>query len=276
MHPQAHRKGAPGRLFCCLSFALLLGFHAAGIGADTLCPAQRIDERAQVQRVHDGDTLRLADGRKLRLIGIDTPERSRKGRPAQPFADEATQALRRLIDASGRRIGLQFGEQRHDRYQRLLAHVFDREGRNLNAALIRQGLAVAYTTPPNDRLSACYHRLDRQAGAAGAGFWNHPKYAIVDSEDILDAGEGFHRVRAHIRKLRFNSNGAWLYAGALAIHIRPADLAEFDLGWLTSYEGRAMILRGWLRRDRYQPASKRYLRLRHPDNIESGGHYMPR
>lgn len=44
---------------------------------------------AQVERVVDGDTLRLTDGRSVRMIGLNTPEKARAGKPAEPFALDA-------------------------------------------------------------------------------------------------------------------------------------------------------------------------------------------
>ena len=271
MHPHSRKKGAYQRLFYWLLTTALPGFAAPGAAADHICPAQQIDEQVEVKKVIDGDTIKLRDGRKLRLIGIDTPERARDGQPAQPFAKQATRALRQLIQASDNRVSLQLGAEPRDRYQRLLAHVFDKNGKNINAALIQQGLAVAYTTPPNDRFSNCYHYIDRLAASQGKGFWTHPKYTPIDSNAILDASTGFHRIRAHIRKVAFNANGAWLYAGALGMHIQPPDLKTFDLGWLTTYEDKTILVRGWLHKDKYKPASKRYLRLRHPSSIETLG-----
>jgi endonuclease YncB( thermonuclease family) len=64
------------------------------------CAADRIDELARVARVHDGDTVVLHDGRKLRLIGINTPELPREDSPGQPFAQEARAALATLLARS--------------------------------------------------------------------------------------------------------------------------------------------------------------------------------
>ena len=41
------------------------------------------DEIAVVDYIHDGDTLRLRDGRRVRLIGINTPELTRDNKPAE-------------------------------------------------------------------------------------------------------------------------------------------------------------------------------------------------
>ena len=49
--------------------------------AQAYCPAsERAGHRSAVQRVVDGDTLRLSDGRNVRMIGLNTPELGKKGR----------------------------------------------------------------------------------------------------------------------------------------------------------------------------------------------------
>ena len=58
-----------------------------------------------VAKVVDGDTLRLVDGRSVRLIGINTPELGRDGRKAEPFAVAAQRRLRALVEASNGRVG---------------------------------------------------------------------------------------------------------------------------------------------------------------------------
>jgi len=63
----------PGALFVCL---LLI---SSSVLAAVECPVDRIDLRAEVEYVHDGDTVRLADGRSVRLIGLNTPEMARAG-----------------------------------------------------------------------------------------------------------------------------------------------------------------------------------------------------
>ncbi len=54
-------------------------------------------ERVSVTHVYDGDTIKLDDGRKIRLIGINATESGRAGQPDQPFAAEARDRLRSLI-----------------------------------------------------------------------------------------------------------------------------------------------------------------------------------
>ncbi len=112
-------------------------------------------------RVVDGDTLRLGEER-VRLIGIDTPERG------ECFADRATERLREL---AGRRVRLVYDEERTDRYGRTLAYVFAGDV-HVNAALLREGLAEPLVVRPNDRYADTFARLARRARGAGRGMWS--------------------------------------------------------------------------------------------------------
>jgi endonuclease YncB( thermonuclease family) len=87
-----------------------------------------------VSRVVDGDTLDLADGAVVRLVGIDTPERGQCG------YSQATANLDRLV--GGKRVTLGLSDEDHDRYGRLLRYV--NIGR-MDAGLrqIKAGLAIA-------------------------------------------------------------------------------------------------------------------------------------
>jgi endonuclease YncB( thermonuclease family) len=101
------------------------------------------DEQSyRVQRVVDGDTLLLAGGTRVRLIGVDTPELARDGRPDEPLAREASDFTRREVE--GRDVTLEFDRDRRDRYHRVLAYVYV-DGRMLNEELIRAGYSRAET-----------------------------------------------------------------------------------------------------------------------------------
>src|SRR3569623_1784992 len=84
------RFASLSRLLC---FVLVL--HGGGAAAAE-CGVDRVDAEVTVDRVYDGDTVRLNDGRHLRLIGLDTPELGRDGAADQPLAAGARAAGRGL------------------------------------------------------------------------------------------------------------------------------------------------------------------------------------
>lgn len=122
----------------------------------------------RVHKVIDGDTIELADGTRVRLIGIDTPEYT-DGKP-EPFADEATAFTRQFLDAHI--VQLHFGRQRLDRYKRVLAFVYV-DDRFLNEELILAGLATAETQYDyRSDLKSRFKKAEQEAKASQRGIWS--------------------------------------------------------------------------------------------------------
>ncbi|MBW3667750.1 MAG: thermonuclease family protein [Actinobacteria bacterium] len=155
-----------------LCVALVLGAcgrgHAAGDAADE--PGV-----ARVERVVDGDTLRVRiAGRReaVRLIGIDTPESVRPRTPVECFAKEAARRLGELAPP-GTRVRLERDVEARDRFGRLLAYAYRRhDGLFLNLALAREGYAQVATYPPNVAHTADFTAAVSDARAAGRGLWS--------------------------------------------------------------------------------------------------------
>ncbi len=109
-----------------------------------------IERTATVSYVVDGDTINLQGGEKIRLVGIDTPE---LGPPAENGAVEAKNFVENLCPP-GTQIGLDVDDlEPEDRYGRTLAVVYvkmDGVWANLNAELLRRGLAEIMYIPPSE------------------------------------------------------------------------------------------------------------------------------
>jgi micrococcal nuclease len=126
------------------------------------------DSRASLVRdVVDGDTLVLATGERVRLLGIDAPERDGPYTRAEPLGEAAAAFLRSA--AEGRHVRLEFDAERRDRFARTLAYVYV-DDLDVNAALLREGLARAYRRFPHRRLDE-FLALEREARAARRGLW---------------------------------------------------------------------------------------------------------
>jgi micrococcal nuclease len=126
---------------------------------------------ATVQRVVDGDTVRLAGLGSVRLIGIDTPEVY--GGRVECFGPEASAFAKSLL-RPGTRVRYRVGAEPRDRYGRLLAYVWLRDGRLFNALLAERGYATTLTIPPNDDLAPRFAAAEERARDRHRGMWRRP------------------------------------------------------------------------------------------------------
>ena len=211
--------------------------------AHALCPAPASLPVAQVQRVVDGDTLRLTDGRSVRMIGLNAPETGKKGQSAQPFADAATRRLQALVDESEGQVSLRVGEQPADRYGRTLANVYGRNGANLEAQLISEGLGYLVAISPNVALVDCQQAAEKAARQAGLGLW---RQSPVQSPEQISSG-GFAIVSGRVTRVQRNGGGLWIEFGdALVLRIAPNLVGEFDSARLQRLKGQQVEARGWV------------------------------
>ena len=133
-------------------------------------PADKGQAWVRVRWVADGDTIVLADGRHVRYIGIDAPEVAHRDRPGEPFGKAAKRLNHDLVN--DREVRLVFDRERKDRYGRLLAYVFRRDGLFVNAELIRQGYAHVLPEHPNLAKQKELLRVQQNAMQAGRGIWH--------------------------------------------------------------------------------------------------------
>jgi micrococcal nuclease len=154
----------PARLIAALAAAASV---LVATGCDPLASEPPAPESARVAWIVDGDTLRLTDGRTVRLVQIDAPEAR-----TDCYGNDATRALIRLAP-KGTPVEILRDERLDDRdpYDRLLRYVLV-GSRNVNVALIEQGAAAPYFfRNERGRFADELLRLARRARDQGAGFW---------------------------------------------------------------------------------------------------------
>ena len=187
---------------------LLLGTSIVSCVDVVAVPVPPGSEEVAVTTVIDGDTVELADGRRVRYLGINTPEHG------QPNFREATEANRRLVQ--GKTVRLELDVQPTDRFGRTLAHLWV-EGVFVNRELVRQGLATAYAVEPNVRYRDAILAAEEQARTSGVGLWTPSEAPIKIRSIIYDAPGADHE----------KPNGEWVELvneGSTAV-----DLAGFTL-----------------------------------------------
>ena len=100
-----------------------------------------------VIKVYDGDTVVLSDDRKVRLLGINTPEVRHRDKMADAGGDEAKQWLKNKLENT--KVRLVTDAEKTDKYGRILAHLFTEKKEHINLELVKVGLAEVSIYPPN-------------------------------------------------------------------------------------------------------------------------------
>ncbi len=125
-----------------------------------------LTDRFVVVRVIDGDTIELQGGDKVRLLAIDTPEKG------QRYYREATEFLSSLV--LGKAVRIEYGDERRDRYGRLLGFVYE-DSMFVNRAILENGLGYLYLFKDDDISRPEVDQMliaQREALASQIGIWS--------------------------------------------------------------------------------------------------------
>ena len=122
------------------------------------------------QTVQDGDSIIRGDGVRMRLYGIDAPERD------QPYGKQARKVLKQYMP-----LVAKMKEYDEDRYGRLIVELFTEDDKSINAAMICSGAAwwYDYYAPDRPQFKQCQANAQKN------------KLICWISTDMRDASEAF-------------------------------------------------------------------------------------
>jgi micrococcal nuclease len=146
-----------------LTLICLILIQSQGVGC--------ADTWQRVKWVIDGDTVVLADGQKVRYIGINAPELAHDGQKAEPYGNAAKLFNASLVDRKKIRLG--FDKERNDQYERLLAYIFLKDGTFVNVEILSNGYAYLLYHRPNIKHNAVMLQSQRAAMSAKKGIWQN-------------------------------------------------------------------------------------------------------
>jgi len=134
--------------------------------------------------VIDGDTIEIEGEIRVRLLGIDAPEKD------ECYYSSSKQVLDNLIGKQ--KIKLEKDIADKDRYDRLLRYlILPVEGENsllVNDYLVRNGYAFALSVPPNNRYRSLFSSAQKEARDNSRGLWGACDFDTDDSALEVDAG----------------------------------------------------------------------------------------
>lgn len=242
--------------------ALAVGRIALAGPLDAVDGLERGDS-VTVAAALDGETLRLADGRELRLAAIEVPvpDLPRGGRARDDHAADAAvaaladEARRALADVTVQRtVVLYYDGRRNDRYGRIVAQVVAAPDLWVEAELLRRGLARVHTARDVAAGAADLLRSEAEARAAQRGVWALRPYQVHKAQDVGRWLDSFQIVAGRITGSHRSPGRLWLeLAGgrdpALELAIPAAANRLFRAAQLdpASLVGADVRVRGWLR-----------------------------
>lgn len=207
----------------------------------------------QVIRVTDGDTVTVAtdDGKveQVRYIGIDCPETHHPRRRVEELGREASQYNESLV--LGKRVLLEFDQQRRDRYGRTLAYLWlTGEGGAVmvNELLVAEGYALPYAFPPNLRYTGLFREAFNRARSSGKGLWGRARGRLFTPAQVwaeLPSVAGrFITVNFKVRDVTSSKTRVCLRSdkGNASLVVYESDTGQFDR--LEKYAGSTLTIMG--------------------------------
>lgn len=168
--------------------ALTAAFVFSGAAIAAPCPApQTLSPLFKVDRVIDGDTVKLENGSRVRLTGFNTFELKDSGWKR----DYALKAKRRAIEVLPEAIQVTPWPASKDRYGRLLGNLWMGQA-YLGDVLVSEGLALTVSVPPENRLVPCLKSTEWNARKSRLGVWSLGH--LPESAKTLASGGFQHRV----------------------------------------------------------------------------------
>lgn len=258
------QKASNWTLFAFIAFT----FFNTSLYAD-VCSFTPFDEIAKVARVYDGDTVRLSDGRKIRLIGINTPERGRDGEKDEPFYLKAKNQLQQIISQNKNQIKIVFGIDKRDRYKRVLAHIFTLNNKNITSTLLKKGLGFSIAIPANIRLLDCYQAAEADARNFKRGIWAHKFSQPINVTSLKKSARGFHLVSGQVDRIGESKSSFWLNlnsksGGKFALRILKKNLFYFTEFHPKDLLNKQLIARGWV----YEIKNEQRMTVHHPASLQ--------
>ncbi len=208
-----------------------------------------------VARVIDGDTIEVKGGRRVRYIGVDTPETMVRKDGSWMFSPEKFGMEAKKYNRSivlGKRARLEFDADREDKYGRWLAYVYV-DDLMLNEEILRQGYGTILILPPNEKHMGRLIAAQRYARTHKRGVWGDirtisPEEAFAHDGEICEVRGTVVEITKKWNELVLDFAGvegrrftAVIYSRNLAFFEREGIRSDVD------YKGKTVLITGKIR-----------------------------
>ncbi len=257
---------------------------AGDLYADSL---HLLPQSGQVAGVIDGRTVRLTDGREIRLIGLDVPQPPLGSIPQQSVAMDdvgvrqdpqqaddnfLAHAARSALETMllGKTVTLRFSQQPMDRYGRWLAHVIRDDGLWIQGALLSDGWGWVHSFRDNRARIGEMLALEAVARRNKSGIWADPAYRVLTATTAREAMGRFALIEGRVHQVAVVRGTTFLNFGHnwredFTIRITNRDRRRFEAAGysMSDYQGRRVRVRGMV-----ESWNGPMIRIDHPERIE--------
>ncbi len=127
-----------------------------------------------VTKVVDGDTIDVLinnETKRVRIIGIDTPEIVDPRQGVECFGAEASERAKELLNNQAVILETDDSQDDTDKYGRLLRHIILQNGNNFAEQMVREGLAREYTYNVKSKYQTDFLLAENEAKENKRGIW---------------------------------------------------------------------------------------------------------
>lgn len=234
----------------------------------------------EVVKVIDGNTVRISDGRELRISGIRAPgpPLGRKNAREFPYAVQAKDLLKRI---GGGDFQIFYNGGRIDRHGRIIGHLFARPyviedqeltiaGALVSAIMLYHGMARVDDPASYKNCYRSMYRWEESAREMERGIWADPFYQIRKADKVEADIDSFQLVEGKVLSAASTRSGMYLNFGRswrtdFTILIAPPYFGPFEGAGFDplALEGRYIRVRGWITEE-----NGPMIRATHPSQIE--------
>lgn len=243
---------------------------------DTMFPKSefeglRLTSTATVTEIVDPLTIRLHDGKTIRLISLDIPDLN-----FHDPGDLAVTAQKVLIDfllnqdvkvyqTKSAKAG------RKNRMGHDLAHIERKQdGTWIQGMLLSLGLARVRTQENNTELNEQMIALEQKARNSNQGLWSIGEYKLLSPENASEKIGSYQVIEGIVRKVGSNKNTLYLNFGAnwrddFTVSIDGTVMRKLTRSGLNPREwsGQKVRVRGWI-----ESYNGPHIKLDHPERLE--------
>jgi len=238
--------------------ALLLTPFLASAESDH-CKAKNIELWTKASYATDGSNL-IIQGKRVRLIGLHSPQRERKQKfnsPGEPLAKESKMFFNKLLANNDLEVGVEYDETKVDRLGRQLVHLFLKDGSSIQKRILESGYAINRPANNNNKYAKCYFEAEQRARADKVNLWGflekYPDFhfPLAISSELNSQDKGFRIIQGKVVKVTKNANHYIINMDTTGIRIPKKHWDKFNykeiqklLGLTIEVRGMAYLFRG--------------------------------